>query len=85
MLFSLSFNPCTPERRQVVEYYPPPATALSGQGTHMLPAVIRVPTRYVDLNGAAAEVACTRRNILVRDKFTCQVGSGRGSSPSKPA
>lgn len=60
------------QKAEVVEYYPPPATALSGQGMHMLPAVIRVPTRYVDLNGVAAEVACTRRNILVRDKFTCQ-------------
>ena len=33
---------------EVVEYYPPPAHALSGQGPHQLPAVIRV-SAYVDL------------------------------------
>ncbi|KAG1654279.1 hypothetical protein FOA52_005659 [Chlamydomonas sp. UWO 241] len=60
------------EKGEVVDYYPPPATAWSGQGEHMLPAVIRVPNRYLNLNEIASEVACTRRNILVRDRFSCQ-------------
>uniref|UniRef100_A0A7R9Z2P6 HNH nuclease domain-containing protein n=2 Tax=Chlamydomonas euryale TaxID=1486919 RepID=A0A7R9Z2P6_9CHLO len=60
------------QRVEVVEYYPPPATAWSGQGEHMLPAVIRVPNRYLNLNEIASDVACTRRNVLVRDRYTCQ-------------
>ena len=33
----------------MVEYYPPPAHAQSGQGPHQLPAVVRVAA-YVDIN-----------------------------------
>lgn len=39
---------------------------------HALPAVIRVTNRYLDLNEIVSQVSCTRRNVLVRDKFTCQ-------------
>lgn len=65
------------QKAEVVEYYPPPAHAFSGQGLHSLPAVIRVAA-YVDLHEVSASVACTRRNILLRDKFTCQYCGSRG-------
>ena len=55
----------------MLEYYPPPARALSGRGEHQLPAVVRVHT-YVDMNELTQRVSCTRRNVMARDNF--QVG-----------
>jgi hypothetical protein len=65
------------QKAEVVEYYPPPAFAVSGQGDHQLPAVLRVAA-YVNLNEVAADVSCTRRNIMVRDKYQCQYCGTRG-------
>jgi len=65
------------DKAEVVEYYPPPAMALSGQGHHDLPAVMRVRT-VIDLNDLCSRVTCTRRNIMVRDKYTCQYCGCKG-------
>jgi len=59
------------QRCDVIEYYPPPAHALSGRGLHKLPAVVRVD-KYVDVNELCQQVSCTPRNVLMRDKFCCQ-------------
>eukprot|EP00798_Chlamydomonas_sp_ICE-L_P021283 gene21283-28205_t len=58
------------DKGEVVEYYEE-AYAVSGRGLHPLPAVVRVGT-YVDMDAVCSRVACTRRNVFVRDKFQCQ-------------
>ncbi|MEW5319270.1 MAG: hypothetical protein WDW38_010433 [Sanguina aurantia] len=60
------------EKAEVLVYYAPPARAVSGQGDHSLPAVIRVPQYIARVEELCSKVACTRRNVLVRDNFQCQ-------------
>jgi hypothetical protein len=57
---------------EVLEYYPPPAVCTTGSGDHPLPAVLRVPQYTADVQDLCSRVACTRRNVMVRDGFCCQ-------------
>ncbi|PNH05704.1 hypothetical protein TSOC_008004 [Tetrabaena socialis] len=57
---------------EVLEYYPPPAVCTTGTGEHPLPAVLRVPQYTADMQDLCSRVACSKRNILVRDGFCCQ-------------
>eukprot|EP00877_Chromochloris_zofingiensis_P011181 jgi/Chrzof1/6316/Cz18g04010.t1 len=54
----------------VLDYYPN-AFAYSAYRSHPLPAVIRA-RKYVDLHEVAGHVALTRRNVMLRDRYTCQ-------------
>lgn len=45
--------------------------AYSAYQAHELPAVIRV-RMYVDIRDCSSRVALNRRNIMLRDRFTCQ-------------
>eukprot|EP00197_Chlamydomonas_leiostraca_P007221 CAMPEP_0202865676 /NCGR_PEP_ID=MMETSP1391-20130828/6291_1 /ASSEMBLY_ACC=CAM_ASM_000867 /TAXON_ID=1034604 /ORGANISM="Chlamydomonas leiostraca, Strain SAG 11-49" /LENGTH=345 /DNA_ID=CAMNT_0049545541 /DNA_START=225 /DNA_END=1263 /DNA_ORIENTATION=+ len=65
------------EKADVLEYYPPPARALSGRGEHALPAVVRVHT-YIDMSELTQRVSCTRRNVMARDNFSCQYCGCKG-------
>ncbi|GLI63673.1 hypothetical protein VaNZ11_006711 [Volvox africanus] len=62
---------------EVLEYYPPPAVCTTGLGDHPLPAVLRVPQYTADMQDLCSRVACTRRNIMVRDGFCCQYCGSR--------
>ncbi|GIL87774.1 hypothetical protein Vretimale_13063 [Volvox reticuliferus] len=62
---------------EVLEYYPPPAVCTTGSGEHPLPAVLRVPQYTADMQDLCSRVACTRRNIMVRDGFCCQYCGSR--------
>lgn len=62
----LHFQPCHAQV-EVLEYYD--AYAVSGQGVHQLPAVVRI-AYFVDIASTAAKVALNRRNVLTRDKYT---------------
>ncbi|KAG2487346.1 hypothetical protein HYH03_014061 [Edaphochlamys debaryana] len=62
---------------EVLEYYPPPAVCTTGSGEHPLPAVLRVPKYTADMQDLCSRVACTRRNIMVRDGFCCQYCGSR--------
>ncbi|PNW83796.1 hypothetical protein CHLRE_04g217903v5 [Chlamydomonas reinhardtii] len=64
-------------RGEVLEYYPPPAVCSTGSGEHPLPAVLRVPQYTADVQDLCSRVACTRRNIMVRDGFCCQYCGSR--------
>ncbi|MEW5307573.1 MAG: hypothetical protein WDW36_009961 [Sanguina aurantia] len=66
-----------PPQAEVLVYYAPPARAVSGQGDHSLPAVIRVPQYIARVEELCSKVACTRRNVLVRDNFQCHQPAGR--------
>ncbi|GLC47218.1 hypothetical protein PLESTB_001458400 [Pleodorina starrii] len=62
---------------EVLEYYPPPAVCTTGSGEHPLPAVLRVPQYTADMQDLCSRVACSRRNIMVRDGFCCQYCGSR--------
>ncbi|KAG2434012.1 hypothetical protein HYH02_012472 [Chlamydomonas schloesseri] len=64
-------------RGEVLEYYPPPAVCSTGSGEHPLPAVLRVPQYTADVQDLCSRVACTRRNVMVRDGFCCQYCGSR--------
>ncbi len=53
----------------VLEYYD--TVIHSAREAHFLPAVLRVRF-FIQKTGGTGPVAVTRRNVMIRDKFTCQ-------------
>ena len=56
----------------VLEYYPGESVVVrSATEAHMLPAVLRVRV-FVQREWSKAPITLSRRNIMLRDKFSCQ-------------
>ena len=59
----------------VLEYYPGETVVVrSATEAHMLPAVLRVRV-FVQREWSKAPISLSRRNIMLRDKFSCQCAS----------
>lgn len=55
-----------------MEYYPGESVVVrSATEAHMLPAVLRVRV-FVQREWSKAPITLSRRNIMLRDKFSCQ-------------
>jgi 5-methylcytosine-specific restriction endonuclease McrA len=64
------------EKAEVLEYYD--VAVRSARQSHQLPAVLKV-NLYVSPT-KAGRLTATRRNILIRDRYTCQYCSAQGES-----